>query len=69
MKNGYKEPSLPFKVPDSVIEKKINPATGKESKGEDVISEFFKRGNYNPNLNESVLKEREEVFESDSGVY
>lgn len=68
MQNAYKEPSLPFKAPDSLIEKRVDHATGKESKSEDAIIEYFKPGYYNPNPRPPE-SEAEPLIEDDSGIY
>lgn len=68
MQNGYKEPSLPFKVPDSVIEKRVDHATGRESKSEDAIIEYFKPGFFDPNPKPPET-EAETHIEAESGIY
>lgn len=69
MQNGYKEPSLPFKVPDSVIAKNIDHDTGRESKSEDAIVEYFKPGYYDPNPMAPSDETEDPLTEGESGIY
>ena len=68
MENGYKEPSIPFKKPDNIIETKINPHTGEASDAPDAILEAFKEGT-SPEQSNKVKIAPENIIDNSSGIY
>ncbi len=66
MEHGYKEPSLPFRKPASIIEIKVDPVTGKPSNAPDAIIEDFKEG-YTPSGN--IEESPPTNIKNDSGIY
>lgn len=68
MANAYKDvPSLPFKVPDSIVQIKVDPVTGKPYDGPGAILEAFKKDSQVETHHEgdSVKEERE----NEAGIY
>jgi len=68
MQNGYKEASLPFKKPDSIIEVKLDPDTGKLSEANNAIIEAFKAGT-NPIEPQYKAPDSNNFTENESGFY
>jgi penicillin-binding protein 1A len=66
MEHGYKEPSLPFKKPSTIVEIKIDPATGKPSDEPGAILEDFKEG-FTPG--QYTTESGPTNVENDSGIY
>ena len=69
MANAYKDvPSLPFKVPDSIVQIKVDPATGKPYDGPGAIVESFKKDeNHQVEGGEADVGTHEQ--ESGGGIY
>jgi len=71
MANAYKDvPSLPFRVPDSILEVRIDPVTGKPYDGSGSILEAFKKDDTHhhnhPDETDVVIPEEKA---NDSGIY
>jgi membrane carboxypeptidase/penicillin-binding protein len=69
MQNAYKDPSLPFKVPEGVIAKNIDHATGRESNAPDATTEYFKPGYYDPNPKLPEQEIDDAAIDGESGIY
>lgn len=72
MANAYKnEPSLPYRVPDSIIEMKIDKTTGKPYDGPGAIVEAFKKEiDHNDNHKHSDdLNDITSEHENEAGIY
>ena len=71
MANAYKDvPSLAFRVPDSIVEIRVDPVTGKQYDGPGSILEAFKKDNddHQPN-DEREIRSAPEERENDAGIY
>lgn len=71
MENAYKDvPSLPFKVPDSIVQIKIDPATGKPYDGPGAIVESFKKeDDHHPQEGGGESDKGTHEQESNTGIY
>ena len=72
MANAYKDvPSLPFKVPDSIVQVKVDPATGKPYDGPGAILEAFKKDE-NIHMDQPQNKNSDSIpaeRENEAGIY
>jgi penicillin-binding protein 1A len=71
MSQAYKdEPSIPFKIPNSIATFKVDPVTGKRSDSEGAILEAFKVSETeNIPAIEVDVKPNRTIIENDSGIY
>ena len=70
MTNAYKDvPSLPFKIPDSIVEVKVDPATGQPYDGPGSIIEAFKKEENSHQENNDDSSHTPTERENDTGIY